>query len=56
MQLQMESMAQAEPAAPTLNEPTLNDTVARRLLQQRRVMLTGPIDGPSRSGCARSSW
>jgi len=46
MQLQMESMAQAEPAAPTLNEPTLNDTVARRLLQQRRVMLTGPIDGP----------
>jgi ATP-dependent Clp protease, protease subunit len=61
MQLQIDSRAQAEAVAPTFNDPTFNDptfndptfndptfndVVARRLLQQRRVMLTGPIDGP----------
>jgi ATP-dependent Clp protease protease subunit len=39
------------PAAPPSATPeaapaTLNDVVSRRMLQQRRVMLTGPIDGP----------
>jgi ATP-dependent Clp protease protease subunit len=39
------------PVAPpsALPEPppvTFNDVVSRRMLQQRRVMLTGPIDGP----------
>ena len=39
------------PAAPPSAMPeappaSLNDVVSRRMLQQRRVMLTGPIDGP----------
>src|SRR5258708_292849 len=46
MQLQIEAMAQPEAPDPTFTNPTFNDVVARRLLQQRRVMLTGPIDGP----------
>ncbi len=36
-----EQTVQQEP--PT---PPLADTLARRMLEQRRVMLTGPIDGP----------
>jgi ATP-dependent Clp protease protease subunit len=41
MQLHMESAAPPEPTLPNL----AND-VSRRMLEQRRVMLTGPIDGP----------
>jgi ATP-dependent Clp protease protease subunit len=49
MQLHMETPS-GPPAAPsTFPEPppaTFNDVVSRRMLQQRRVMLTGAIDGP----------
>jgi len=31
---------------PAVTPPTFADDFARRMLQQRRVMLTGPIDGP----------
>jgi ATP-dependent Clp protease protease subunit len=49
MQLHLETPP--GPASPpnALPEPppaTFNDVVSRRMLQQRRVMLTGPIDGP----------
>ena len=49
MQLHMESPA--PPVAPPSASPepapaSFNDVVSRRMLQQRRVMLTGPIDGP----------
>jgi ATP-dependent Clp protease protease subunit len=37
----------APPSAPPEAPPvTFNDVVSRHMLQQRRVMLTGPIDGP----------
>jgi ATP-dependent Clp protease protease subunit len=41
----------APPVAPPSASPepapaSFNDVVSRRMLQQRRVMLTGPIDGP----------
>jgi ATP-dependent Clp protease, protease subunit len=42
MQLQQEAPPEAVPGEP----PTLADEVARRMLRQRRVMLTGPIDAP----------
>ncbi len=42
MQLHQEVAA----PAPTAPEPSVTDDVGRRLLNQRRVMLTGPIDGP----------
>src|SRR6478609_5250988 len=32
--------------APEVPVPTFADDVSRRMLQQRRVMLTGAIDGP----------
>lgn len=41
MQLQYDTQTQPEP--PT---PTMTPDVSRRMLEQRRVMLTGPIDGP----------
>jgi ATP-dependent Clp protease protease subunit len=41
MQLQLDTQTQPDPTA-----PTLTPDVSRRLLEQRRVMLTGPIDGP----------
>jgi ATP-dependent Clp protease protease subunit len=41
MQLQ-----QATSGTQEMPAPTLGDDVSRRMLQQRRVMLTGPIDGP----------
>jgi ATP-dependent Clp protease, protease subunit len=41
MQLQPDHPQPGEPPVPTFTED-----VARRMLQQRRVMLTGPIDGP----------
>jgi ATP-dependent Clp protease protease subunit len=47
MQLQMNEPARTE----TVDRPdqppvSFGDDVSRRMLQQRRVMLTGPIDGP----------
>jgi ATP-dependent Clp protease protease subunit len=41
MQLQQDHPQPDHPPVPTVTED-----VARRMLQQRRVMLTGPIDGP----------
>ncbi len=41
MQLQLNTQTQPDP-----NAPTLTPDVSRRMLEQRRVMLTGPIDGP----------
>jgi ATP-dependent Clp protease, protease subunit len=41
MQLQLDTQTQPDP-----NAPALNPDVSRRMLEQRRVMLTGPIDGP----------
>ena len=41
MQLQQATTTEPEPTV-----PTLTDDVSRRMLRQRRVMLTGPIDGP----------
>jgi ATP-dependent Clp protease, protease subunit len=49
MQLQMETPPGpvAPPsAAPEPPPASFSDVVSRRMLQQRRVMLTGPIDGP----------
>jgi ATP-dependent Clp protease protease subunit len=44
MQLHMDSPTRTEPNdVPTVG---LGDDIARRMLLQRRVMLTGPIDGP----------
>src|SRR6478672_8444211 len=44
MQLHLESAAPPEPALP--NAETAASDVSRRMLEQRRVMLTGAIDGP----------
>ena len=41
MQLQYDTQTQPDPTA-----PLLTPDVSRRMLEQRRVMLTGPIDGP----------
>jgi len=41
MQLQLNTQTQPDP-----NPPTLTPDVSRRMLEQRRVMLTGAIDGP----------
>src|SRR3954451_24438821 len=52
MQLQMKSTApepSEQPEPPQYSEPApigFGDEVSRRMLEQRRVMLTGPIDGP----------
>jgi ATP-dependent Clp protease protease subunit len=46
MQLQLDAPQQDTPQQADPRVPTLSDDVARRMLQQRRVMLTGPIDGP----------
>ena len=43
MQLHME---RAPDTSPDARPPTLADEVARHMLRQRRVMLTGTIDGP----------
>src|SRR6478672_2245318 len=41
MQLQLATQTQPDTAV-----PTVHSDVSRRMLEQRRVMLTGPIDGP----------
>jgi len=47
MQLQMNDPAQTETTdRPDQPPVSFGDDVSRRMLQQRRVMLTGPIDGP----------
>jgi ATP-dependent Clp protease protease subunit len=53
MQLQLANPSPSEPAPfepapfePDVRPPTLADDVSLRMLRQRRVMLTGPIDGP----------
>jgi ATP-dependent Clp protease, protease subunit len=46
MQLQPDAPQQPHPEQADPPVSTLTDDVARRMLQQRRVMLTGPIDGP----------
>ena len=49
MQLHLETPPGPIPPPSALPEPppaTFNDVVSRRMLQQRRVMLTGAIDGP----------
>jgi ATP-dependent Clp protease protease subunit len=45
---------EAEPAAPAVARPTLADDVGRRLLDQRRVLLFGPVDQRSANAvCAQ---
>jgi ATP-dependent Clp protease protease subunit len=49
MQLHFETPSGPVAPSSVLPEPpptTFNEVVSRRMLQQRRVMLTGPIDGP----------
>ena len=47
MQLQMNDPAPTEPTdRPDQPPVSFGDDVSRRMLRQRRVMLTGPIDGP----------
>jgi ATP-dependent Clp protease protease subunit len=47
MQLQMNDPAPTEPTdRPDQSPLSLGDDISRRMLRQRRVMLTGAIDGP----------